>query len=163
VLDAFPRVGSVGLLYADATTDGRLLFEAGGRPVIRYSFSRQDRDRLHSGLVHAIDMLVAAGARRLWPSLWSTPVLELADVERFRRTPPPASDYGLVSYHPLGTCRMGKDPRRSVVGLDHQVHDLRALYVVDGSTVRGPLGVNPQITIMAMATRAAGIIAGNLG
>jgi len=159
VLDAFAHVASVGVLVADATTGGRLLFEARGRPVIKYSLTRQDCDRLHSGMVHAMDMLIAAGAKRLWPSLWSVPVLELGDVERFRGTRVGASDFGLVSYHPLGTCRMGKDPRTSVVGLDHQMHDVRGLYVVDASTVPGPLGVNPQITIMAMATRAAELIA----
>jgi choline dehydrogenase-like flavoprotein len=62
------------------------------------------------------------------------------------------------SYHPLGTIQMGKDPKTSVVGLDHQSHDVRGLYVVDGSTVPGPPGVNPQVTIMAMATRAASLI-----
>jgi choline dehydrogenase-like flavoprotein len=50
---------------------------------------------------------------------------------------------------------MGRNPRTSVVDLSHEVHDVRGLYVVDGSTVPGPLGVNPQLTIMAMATRAA--------
>ena len=53
---------------------------------------------------------------------------------------------------------MGRDPKTSVVGLDHQAHDVPGLYIVDGSTVPTALGVNPQITIMAMATRAAGKI-----
>jgi choline dehydrogenase-like flavoprotein len=68
----------------------------------------------------------------------------------------------LASYHPLGTCKMGRDPKTSVVGLDHQTHDVRGLYIVDGSTVPGAPGVNPQLTIMAMATRAAGAIAAAL-
>jgi choline dehydrogenase-like flavoprotein len=54
---------------------------------------------------------------------------------------------------------MGKDPKTSVVDTNHQTHDVRGLYIVDGSTVPGPLGVNPQLTIMAMATRAAEKIA----
>jgi choline dehydrogenase-like flavoprotein len=53
---------------------------------------------------------------------------------------------------------MGKDPKTSVVGLDHQAHDVRGLFVVDASVVPGPLGVNPQLTIMAMATRAGELI-----
>jgi choline dehydrogenase-like flavoprotein len=67
-----------------------------------------------------------------------------------------------TSYHPLGTCKMGLDPRTSVVGLDHEAHDVPGLFIVDGSTVPGPLGVNPQITIMAMATRAAVRIAARM-
>jgi choline dehydrogenase-like flavoprotein len=100
-------------------------------------------------------MLAAAGARRFYAAHLASPCLEHKDLDRFRRSVPSAAEIGLVSYHPLGTCRMGKDPRRSVVGLDHQAHDVRGLFVVDGSTVPGPLGVNPQLTIMAMAARAA--------
>ena len=74
-----------------------------------------------------------------------------------------AGDFALMSYHPLGTCRMGRDPKTSVVGLDHQAHDLPGFYVVDGSTVPTSLGVNPQLTIMAMAARAADGIADALG
>lgn len=81
------------------------------------------------------------------------------DWRRFRQLDMKASDLMLTSYHPLGTCKMGKDPATSVVDLDHQAHDLPGLFIVDGSTVPGPLGVNPQITIMAMATRAAERIA----
>ncbi len=54
---------------------------------------------------------------------------------------------------------MGRDPKTSVVDLDHACHDVPGLFVVDGSTVRGPIGVNPQLTIMATATRAAERIA----
>ena len=58
---------------------------------------------------------------------------------------------------------MVTDPKTSVVGIDHQSHDVAGLYIVDGSTVPGPPGVNPQLTIMAMATRAAERIAERLG
>jgi choline dehydrogenase-like flavoprotein len=54
---------------------------------------------------------------------------------------------------------MGTDPKTSVIDTDHASHDVPGLFVVDGSAVRGPLGVNPQLTIMALATRAAGRIA----
>ena len=73
-----------------------------------------------------------------------------------------ASDLALISYHPLGTCKMGRDRRTSVVNLDHEAHDVPGLFVVDGSTVPGPPGVNPQLTIMALAVRAAEQIAKRL-
>jgi hypothetical protein len=50
---------------------------------------------------------------------------------------------------------MGSDPSRSVIGTSHETHDVPGLFVCDGSAVPGPLGVNPQVTIMAMAERAA--------
>ena len=73
-----------------------------------------------------------------------------------------ARDFELSDYHPLGTARMGMDPRRSVVGPDHQAHDLPGMYIVDGSAVPSSLAVNPQVTIMALASRAAEKLAARL-
>jgi choline dehydrogenase-like flavoprotein len=119
---------------------------------------------MHDMMVHASEMALAAGARRLYPFVIGHPPLEgRRDLEAFRREKLGPSDFVWTSYHPLGTCRMGKDPKTSVVDLDHAVHDVKGLYVVDASAVRGPIGVNPQLTIMALATRAAGCIADRLG
>jgi choline dehydrogenase-like flavoprotein len=74
-----------------------------------------------------------------------------------------ARDFDLTGYHPLGTARAGADPRHSVVGPDLQAHDCRGLYVTDGSAVPTALGVNPQVTIMALATHGADAIARALG
>ena len=49
-----------------------------------------------------------------------------------------------------------------MVGPDHQVHDTPGLYIIDGAAVPSALGVNPQVTIMALATRAAEKIASAL-
>jgi choline dehydrogenase-like flavoprotein len=163
VLDRLPHVASLGLCVRDSSSNGRVWREVGGRPAISYSITREDRDRLHSGMIRMLDILVAAGAKRLYASRASMPIIELRELDRFRRTPPAPSELALASYHPLGTCKMGKDPASSVVGLDHQTHDVRDLFVVDGSTVPGAPGVNPQLTIMAMATRAAGHIDNALG
>ena len=74
-----------------------------------------------------------------------------------------AGDIEVTAYHPLGTCRMGTDPRTSVVGPTHETHATERLFVVDGSVIPTPLGVNPQMTIMAMALRAAEGIDARLG
>ena len=89
----------------------------------------------------------------------STSCATSADLERLRRAKLRARDFEISAYHPLGTARMGRDPARSVVGADHQVHDTPGCYVVDGSVVPSSLAVNPQVTIMALATRAADKIA----
>jgi choline dehydrogenase-like flavoprotein len=57
---------------------------------------------------------------------------------------------------------MGRDPASSVIGPDHEMHDTRSLFIVDGAAVPTSLGVNPQVTIMALATRAAEKIAARL-
>jgi choline dehydrogenase-like flavoprotein len=162
VLDRLPHVASIGLCARDATANGRVWRDVAGQPAITYSITREDRDRLHTGMVRMLEILVAAGADQLYAGRLTWPKLAPDELAKFRASPPSPSELVLASYHPLGTCKLGRDARTSVVGLDHQAHDVRALYVVDGSTVPSALGVNPQLTIMAMATRAAERIAAAL-
>jgi cholesterol oxidase len=56
--------------------------------------------------------------------------------------------------HALGGCGMGEDEGSGVVDINHQVFGYPGMYVVDGSVVPGNLGVNPSLTITAMAERA---------
>jgi cholesterol oxidase len=61
----------------------------------------------------------------------------------------------LLTAHPLGGCPMGDDPQASVVKHTGEVWGYDGLYVVDGSTIPTALGVNPSMTIGALAERAA--------
>ena len=63
--------------------------------------------------------------------------------------------FTISAYHPLGTCRIAANPGNGVCDMDHQVFGVDGLYVMDGSAVPSSLGANPQVTIMALATRAA--------
>lgn len=157
------HIATVGTLIADDAASGVVRGERDGHCAVTYNVTARDVERIHTAMVRAGEMFLAAGATRLHPVMTSTPVVERDDFHRFAAHRPEPGDLPLVSYHPLGTCRMGRDPKRSVVDLDHQTHDVRRLFVVDGSVVQGPLGVNPQLTIMAVATRAAERIADVLG
>jgi choline dehydrogenase-like flavoprotein len=57
--------------------------------------------------------------------------------------------------HLLGTCRMGREPDDSVVDADCRSHDVPNLFVCDGSVFPTSTGVNPSLTIEAIAARAA--------
>jgi len=164
VLDGFDKMVSFGILLRDVSQQGRLLRDVHGHTLIKYAPTKDDVATLHMGMVKTCELLLAAGATALYPAVAGVPPIETAaDFERFKRMTPSASQMMGIAYHPLGTARMGKDPKKSVVGLDHQAHDVPGLYIVDGSTVPGPPGVNPQITIMAMATRASAFIADAIG
>ena len=67
-----------------------------------------------------------------------------------------------MAFHPLGTCRIAASPQLGVCDFEHRVFGTQNLYVVDGSSLPGTLGVNPQMTIMAMSERAAQIPGGKL-
>jgi choline dehydrogenase-like flavoprotein len=70
----------------------------------------------------------------------------------------PAYNFTLSAHHPLGTCKMGKNPQVSVVDEHGEFWGVKNLFIADGSTIPGPLGVNPQVTIMSNALRIANFI-----
>jgi choline dehydrogenase-like flavoprotein len=57
--------------------------------------------------------------------------------------------------HLMGTCRMGRDPRASVVDADGRAHDVPNLFICDGSVFPTSGAVNPSLTIQAIAARTA--------
>ena len=57
--------------------------------------------------------------------------------------------------HLMGTCRMGNDPKTSVCNPFGQTHDVRNLFIADGSLFPTSTPANPTLTIQAMATRVA--------
>jgi choline dehydrogenase-like flavoprotein len=63
--------------------------------------------------------------------------------------------------HQAGTCRMGADPRGSVVNQDCQLHDVDNVFVIDGSVHVTNGGFNPVLTIMANAYRASDALVRN--
>jgi choline dehydrogenase-like flavoprotein len=87
---------------------------------------------------------------------WSLRILERAGAEILTVPAAPATN------HELGGCRMGTDPRSSVVDGSCRTHDVANLYVVDGSVFPSASEKNPTHTIMALAARAADHIAGRM-
>jgi choline dehydrogenase-like flavoprotein len=84
---------------------------------------------------------------------WSVEILKSAGAEIHSVSEKPATN------HELGGCRMGADPRTSVVNADCRAHDVPNLYVVDGSVFPSASEKNPTHTIMALAARVADNIA----
>jgi len=108
-----------------------------GLPAMRVTFKEHEHDLRMFRYLHdrGIDLLKAAGAIRTWG------------------TPPGDNPGGAV--HMLGTCRMGNDPRTSVVDRYHRAHEVPNLFVVDGSSFVTAGRGQPTLTIQALAFRAA--------
>ncbi|MDQ0390489.1 GMC oxidoreductase [Labrys monachus] len=112
-----------------------------GRPVIRITFDIGDNERR---LMAFLQDRAERIARRMGASrTWRRPFLT-----------------GPISTHDVGGTRMGHDPQSSVVDAFGQVHDTPGLYVIGGSNFVSLPAVNPALTILAIALRAAGRIAG---
>jgi len=83
-------------------------------------------------------------------------LMQAADAEVYWGAPVAPQTFGV---HLLGTCRMGNDPKTSVVDKFHRAHDVRNLFVCDGSSLVTSGRGQPTMTIMALAFRAGEKIA----
>jgi choline dehydrogenase-like flavoprotein len=155
MLDA-RHLAQFGVMVSD-TARGRVRGLAGGRrPLIRYDLDPADARRFQRGLELLARIWFAAGAWEVVVPIHGVPPLTDGDITPLQQARVRPRDLTLMAFHPLGTARASTDPARSVLDADLQVRGTPGLYVCDGSAVPSSLGVNPQITIMALATRLAG-------
>jgi choline dehydrogenase-like flavoprotein len=139
----YPRLAQFGLMVSDSSR-GRV-HRVAGRVLIRYDLADSDLLRFRTGLARLLELFTAAGAREVYLPL--PPGITPARARR--------RDLKLMAFHPLGTARADARASHGVIDGDLQLHDARGVYVADGSAVPCSLGVNPQMTIMALATRLA--------
>jgi choline dehydrogenase-like flavoprotein len=126
------------------------------RPLLRYDLTPHDVTRIKRGIDVLCRVFFAAGATRVLTPAHGFEVLQRPDeLSRLHQLDLRPSQFDLTAYHPLGTARMGVSPTTSVVNPDLAAHDLPGLYICDGSVIPTSPSVNPQLTIMAVASRAA--------
>jgi choline dehydrogenase-like flavoprotein len=115
-----------------------------GIPVPRIHWSWSDNETaLREDLkTQAAEMLEAAGC---------------ADVQTYDDDAPMG-----FSVHEMGTVRMGRDPKTSVLNAHNQAHDVPNLFVTDGACMASSSCVNPSITYMALTARAADYAVGEM-
>jgi choline dehydrogenase-like flavoprotein len=142
---------------------GRVRLGAGGVPAVDYRPGRQERELLRQGIIAASRVHLAAGARRLLALNHRRLGLDNRDdaaavaayFAAAARSRAERNWSTLWSAHQMGTCRMGASPRTAVCDQDGQVWGTRGLFIADGSAFPGSSGVNPMLTIMALAHHTA--------
>jgi choline dehydrogenase-like flavoprotein len=144
-----------GVLVEDSTT-GRIRRGPFDMALPSYQITPHDIHRFIDGVRHMALMHLENGADQvLLPfsgrHFVSSPD-QLRDLERVVERP---DDLDLFTVHLMGTARMGTRPRDSVVNLDGELWDLPGCYVSDASLFPTAIGVNPQVTIMALALHVA--------
>jgi choline dehydrogenase-like flavoprotein len=114
------------------------LKDAWGLPAMRvtFDFHPDDVATIKWALTKQVEILEAAGATKTWTSGISLPDM-------------------MPSVHLMGTCRMGNDPKQSVVNRNNRAHDVPNLVIADGSSFVTAARQQPTATIQALAYRAA--------
>jgi choline dehydrogenase-like flavoprotein len=110
--------------------------DAWGIPTLKINCMWRENERalLKDMSITAAEMLTAAGAK---------------DIEPFVENNAPG-----LTIHEMGTARMGRDPRTSVLNAHNQAHDAKNLFVTDGACMASSSCVNPSLTYMALTARA---------
>ncbi|KAI0502914.1 long-chain fatty alcohol dehydrogenase [Xylaria bambusicola] len=149
-----------------------------GSPIINYTPSKFDRAHIATGLVAAAKLCYLSGARSLAPAVPDVPHFEcdqlpnvsrslddgeFADwIRKLEKTSLDPARTTFNSAHQMGTTRMGTSAETSVVYANGRVWGCENLYVADTSVFPSASGVNPMVTVMAIADRIACGIAAKL-
>jgi choline dehydrogenase-like flavoprotein len=158
--------------FTDALEDWERVFvyyaairgDAGGRvfavpglraPVVSYRLTDADLSRLARGLIHLGEVLLAAGAIELYPSVIGGRVVRRVDELASWWDVVTRSSANLMTVHLTSTVRMGEDRSRTAADSFGGVWGFRNLRVNDASLLPDAPGVNPQAAIMTIATRNA--------
>ncbi len=156
LMQDFTHYTMAGVMIRDGP-NGTVCLSESGNPKVHYALSPKDIKNMSKGLQVLAEMWFNIGAQQVISG--HQDVIRLnskADIPRLVNAVETNPNGLLVaSAHPQGGNRMGEDPTICVVDSNCKVHGFNNLYVCDASVFPTSLGVNPQITVMALATRTA--------
>ncbi len=138
----------------DDTTTGQVKKAPWGEPMAYYDIDHVEQERLIKGAALLCKLLFTAGAKKVVLPFHRLETIDGPDdIKKIYSANIKKTEIEVLTVHAFATCRMGSDPRRSVVNPHGESWDMENLFIADGSVVPSSLGVNPQETIMALAIR----------
>ncbi len=160
LMRAFPRLQMILVLALDrAVPENRIEVDREGRPVVRYTFSKEVVDALVAATRASARIFFAAGALRVHAPEAEPQLIERGDAERvdalITRRNFRTGKISISAAHLMGGCAMGTGPLDSVADAWGRVHGLPWLRVADSALFPDSLEINPYLTIMGLADRVA--------
>ncbi len=160
MMAAMDRLQMILVLALDpARADNRVTVDRHGRPVVRYRIGPEVRASLVAAMRASARIFFAAGAARVHAPASAAFFIDAADAGRIDALIGPEhlrlGTVTISSAHPMGGCRMGASPAKSVTDAWGQVHGHPWLFVADASLFPRCAGINPYVTVMALADRVA--------
>jgi len=157
----YKNIVNLGLLISDSS-EGRVRVDPIGKPLLTYQLNQEDFLKTLQGIRLGAEILFAAGAKSVLTGLARLPVIESpSELGKVNEKLNKKTDLEYMAFHPMGTCRMGDDPKAAVVNRYLESHYVKNLFVSDASIFPTSLGVNPQLSIMAFATYLADYLKAN--
>ncbi|MBU6120656.1 FAD-dependent oxidoreductase [Hymenobacter siberiensis] len=152
------QLGSFIVLTRDRD-GGRVSIDKNGAALIDYTLSDFDRANMLEGVRAAAQIHVAAGAEKVYLPHGTLPTLLTKDsvlqnpevLDELPHLSWKSNQFGLYSAHQMSTCRMGGDAATHPLKLNGETVEVQGLFVADGSAFPACSGVNPMLTIMALA------------
>lgn len=152
----------VGAALIEDTSSGRVFNTPFGQPIATYDLNQYDFQKALRAIALLAEIYFAAGAKKVFLPL--EPLHEIHTIDEIRKIYEykiRPIDLELMTVHIMGTAQMGLDPYHSVINPFGEAHQVKGLFVADASVFPTSIGVNPQVSIMALATRTALYIAEN--
>ncbi len=164
IMKKYPYLSAFGVMISDTSSGEVRRGYKKGTPLIFYSFNEEDKFKMAKGILKMGEIYFAAGAKEVYLGLYPYTIVSSID-ELIKIDPAKIKKRNLemMAFHPMGTARLGKDPKQSVVDINLETHDIENLFIMDGSIFPSCLGVNPQESIMAFATYASWRLIENWG
>jgi choline dehydrogenase-like flavoprotein len=143
----------------DDENPGKIELDGDGNALYTYSANGVDLLKARDFMLKSAEVLFEAGAKEVYlptnKGIRLASRQELATLKDWRlRT----NDVAMAGPHPMGTARMGSDPKTSVCDLHCETHDVKGLFIGDSSVFPTSLAVDPSYTIMARAAMTADYI-----
>jgi len=151
-LAMLPHLAGMVVRVSDKGT-GSVRAHADGRADIEYNFADADVDRIKRGMVVTAEVLLAGGAKEVFVPVHGVGVHRTPEGLAAALKDRTIRDFTLYASHPMSTCRMGTDPETSVVDSTGAAHRMPGLRIADASVFPTSLGVNPQLTTLAVSSQ----------
>lgn len=155
----FSRTVTLCVVTRDEST-GQVRVAADGTPAITYTLNAADEATALEGIEKGLRVLIAAGATEVGThqqdgERFSLKGANLSDIEAYIRRVKARgvkrNQISIGSGHQMSSCKMGSNPKNSVVDGDGESWEVEGLYLSDGSVLPNAVGVNPMVTIQTLA------------
>lgn len=152
----------VGGALIEDTGSGRVFCGPFDTVIPTYNLNPNDFTKAVRASALLAEVFFAAGAKKCYlPFRGFHEIRSIDEIRKIYQHQFHPTDIEMLTVHIMGTAQMGSSPQNSVVNPFGELHNVKGLFVADASVLPTSIGVNPQVTIMAVATHTADYIGNN--